>query len=236
MSKKDYSAITGVSLRRQDLQNWTDAHFIAWFKVVHHFTIDGKFSFTELGINSFKSQAKEQPFWEEWMYRTEANLRDYNLSKISSRILNTTRVVGLFLQNNPHIITTQMRGMMEASPYLAKYAEPFTVETSDIGASIIKPNTDDLSKFTLPEVQYHKAMLKMANIADELLGSITKGDIKKMSPKDRISLANTLLGTMSRVQGGHKPNTQIFKQLIIHQAGRQELESAMLELTKDHSS
>ena len=121
---------------------------------------------------------------------------------------------------------------MEASAYLEKYAQPFTTERSAIGALITKPNTDDLAHFKMPEQAYHEAMLKISNVANELLESISKQDIKKLPVKDKITLANTLLQTMSRVQGGQKPNMQVFKQLVINQAGRQELESAMLEYTK----
>lgn len=229
---KDFKKYSGVSLKKDDLKNWTDAHFIAWFKLVHHFTLDKKLKFSELAFNAFRQQARDNDFWNEWMHRMEAHLRDYDIGKISGRFLNMNRVICGYLQSNPHTITSQMRGMMEANPYLEKYAQPFTTERSAIGATLIKPNNDDLSQFKLPEIAYHEAMLKMSNVANELLDTITKQDLKKLSPKDKIVLANTLLQTMSRVQGGQKPNMQVFKQLVINQAGRQDLEAAMLEYTK----
>jgi len=229
---KDFKKYSGVSLRKDDLKNWTDAHFIAWFQLIHHFTIEKKLKFTELAFNAFRQKARDNDFWNEWMHRMEAHLRDYDIQKISGRVLNMNRVIGGYLQANPHVVTTQMKGMMEASEYLAKYAQPFTTEKSAIGADIIKVNNDDLSQFKMPEVSYHEAMLKVSNLANDLLSTISKQDLKKLSPKDKIILANTLLQTMSKVQGGQKPNMQVFKQLVINQAGRQELESAMLEYTK----
>lgn len=230
---KDFKKYTGVSLRKHDLLSWTDTHFLAWFGVMHHFTIDKKLTFNEVTLQAFRQKARENDLWNEWMHRAEAHIRDYVIAKISGRILNMNRVIGTFLQSNPHVITTQMKGMMEANPYLEKYAQPFTTETTKIGAEIVTPNTNDLDRFTMPEVQYHEALLRMSKVANELLGSVTKADLKKMSPKDRLTLANALIQTMSKVQGGQKPNMQIFKQLVIHQAGRQELESALLAYQKD---
>jgi len=235
MSKKDYKEYEGVSLKKVMLENWTDAHFLNWIRLVHFFTdkTEKKLRFTELSLKAFREACRENEMWKEWMYRIEANKLDYDIGTISGRFLNSNRLIGSYLQGNPHKVTNQMRGIMEINIYLKKYIEPFTTKTSAIGADIVTTNSDDLARFELPEVQYHKAMLKMSKVADELLDKISRTDIKKMSPKDRISLANTLLGTLSRVQGGHKPNMQIFKQLVINQAGRQDLESAMLEYTQD---
>lgn len=230
---KDFKKYSGQSLKKTDLATWSDAHFVAWFRLIHHFTIDKKLTFNEVTLGAFRQKARDDDFWNEWMHRAEAHVRDYEMSKISGRILNMNRVIGSYLQHNSHLITTQMKGMMEASPYLEKYAQPYTTEKTGIGAEIVKPNTDDLSKFTMPEIKYHEAMLKMSNIANELLEGITKKELKTMSPKDRLTLANTLIQTMSKVQNGYKPNTQIFKQLVVHQAGREDLERAMLEYTKN---
>lgn len=230
---KDFKKYAGVGLKKHDLENWTDAHFIAWFQLIHHFTINKKLTFNEATLQAFRQKAREEnDFWNEWMHRVKAHERDYEMSAISGRVLNMNRTIGSYLQNNPHLVTTQMKGMMEASAYLEKYAKPFTTEKTGIGAEVVKPNTDELDRFTMPEIKYHEAMLKMSNIADEMLQSISKKDIKSMTPKDRITLANTLLQTMSKVQNGYKPNTQVFKQLVVNQAGRQDLEAAMLEYTK----
>lgn len=231
---KDFKKYAGVSLKKYDIELWTDAHFVAWFQLMHHFTIDKKLTFNEVTLQAFRQKAREHDLWNEWMHRAEAHLRDYDIGKIAGRINNMNRVIGSYLQNNPHVITTQMKGMMEASPYLEKYAQPFTTEKTEMGASVVKPNTDELDKFTMPEVKYHEAMLKAANITDELLGSISKKDIKAMSPKDRLSLAKDFITLLSRVQNGYKPNTQIFKQLVVHQAGREDLESALLNYSKDN--
>ena len=226
---KDFKKYSGVSLKKTDIANWTDAHFVAWFQLIHHFTIEKKLTFNEVTLQAFRQKAREHDLWNEWMHRAEAHVRDYDIGKIAGRVNNMNRVIGSYIQSNPHVITTQMKGMMEASPYLEKYAQPFTTEKTDIGASIVKPNTDELDKFTMPEIKYHEAMLKMSNIADELLSTITKKEIKTMSPKDRLTLANTLIQTMSKVQNGYKPNTQIFKQLVVHQAGREDLERALMD-------
>lgn len=230
---KNFKQFAGQSLRKTDIENWTDAHFIEWFRLIHHFTVDKKLTFNEVTLGAFREKARDSDLWHEWMYRARAHERDYSLGTISGRINNMNRLIGSYLQNNSHVITTQMKGMMEASPYLEKYAQPFTTEKTDIGASIVKPNTDDLDRFTMPEIKYHEAMLKLSNVANELLDGITKKELKTMSPKDRLSLANTLLKTMSQVQNGYKPNTQIFKQLVVHQAGRQDLEAALLDYTKN---
>ena len=137
-------------------------------------------------------------------------------------------LLGNYLQNNPHVITPRMKAVMEGNPRLAKYTEPFKVEQNDLGGLSIMPNTDEGQNLMLPEVQYHKALLKMASLANDLMAGITKEDIKKMAPDERIKIAISLVKLMSTVQGGQKPNIAIFKQLVINNAGRDELERAMV--------
>ena len=167
------------------------------------------------------------------MWRFQMNNEATKMKSISGKIMGFVPILGTYLQSNPHTITPRMREVMKANPRLEKYTEPFKVTKNEIGAEVVVPNTDDGQTLTLPEVQYHKALLKMAALANDLTEGITKDDIKKMTPDERINLAIKLVNLMSRVQGGQKPNIAIFKQLVINNAGRDELERAMLAYNEE---
>jgi len=227
--KNKHKDLVGKRFRKTDFAQWDELKFMNWFSLVHFFTVEGKFSVTDVSIRAFQSRAKENPRWEEWMWRYEAAGDDYATRSFMNRLISTTATIGQYLQENPHAITHEMKGVMEANEMLRKYTEPFAVKETESGAEIVSTNMDG-GRYALPEVQYHKALLKMAAMANDLMTGITKDDIKKMSPGERIKLANALTTTMSKLQGGHRPNIQVFKQLVLNQAGREDLEAAMVEM------
>lgn len=230
--KEKYRPLRGKSFRKQDLKDWTEHMFTEYFRLVHFFTVEGEIKFTDLAVKSFQQHAPEHPLWEELMWRWEANDEVGNLRQFQNRFLYLTRTIGQYLQENNYLISKEMKGMMTANKYLEKYTEPFTVKTTETGIDVVTPNTDDLNDFTLPEVQYHKAIMNLSSLAKNLLEGIKADDIKKLPLKDRVELANKIINTISKIQGGHKPNTQVFKQLVIQNAGREELERAMVEMAK----
>ena len=226
MKHKD---LVGKRFRKTDFAQWDEVKFMNWFKMVHFFTTEDKLSVTDVSIRAFQARAKENPRWEEWMWRYEVAGDTFEVISFQNRLITTNRIMGAYIQENPHVITNDMKGVMEANDSLRKYTEPFVVKELENGMEIVGSNMEN-GKYALPEVQYHKALLKMAAMANDLMTGITKDDIKKMSPGERIKLANALTTTMSKLQGGHRPNIQIFKQLVLNQAGREDLEAAMVEM------
>jgi len=231
--KNKHKDIVGQSLRKNHLPQWDEIRFLEFFALIHHFCPKGEWMFNDLACRTFCQQAENRPFWEEWMWRFEINKEGVSMKALSGRVSGFLPVLGTYLQSNPHVITKRMREVMKGNPKLEKYTEPFKVIKNEIGADVVVPNTDEGQVLELPEVQYHKAMLKMAALSNELTAGITKDDLKKMAPEDRIKLSMQILSLMSRVQGGQRPNITIFKKLVVNQAGRDELEKAMLEYTKE---
>lgn len=232
--KEKYRAVRGQSLTIRDIKEWSEEQHLEFIRLIHFFTVDGSITFTDVGVKSFQQHALERPFWEQLLWRWELNGDDYDLKAFRSRLFSTITRIGKYLQENSFIITPEMRGMMKANKYLEKYTEPFVVKELEGGGELVVPNDDNgLNKFSMPEVQYNKALLKMASVANNLLEGIKLDDLKKMPVKERIELANKLVVTMSRLQGGHKPNVAIMKNLIINQAGRSDLEAAMMNFAKE---
>lgn len=231
--KNKHKDIVGQSLRKNHLPQWDEQHFLEFFALIHHFCPKGEWMWNDLAVKTFCQQAESRPLWEEWMWRYEINKEGISLLSLGGKISGFMPVLGTYIQGNPHVITQRMREIMKAHPKLEKYTEPFKVTQNAIGAEMVVPNTDEGQSFTLPEVQYHKALLTIASLANDLIAGLTKDDIKKMSSDDRISLALKIVGLMSRVQGGQKPNIAIFKQLVVNNAGRDELEKAMVAYTQD---
>lgn len=222
----------GVSLKKADVARWSEHQFLEWFALVHHFCPRGEWMWNDLSIKTFCQQAETRPLWEEivWRYGFQSELRPVTIGK---SIMGFLRHVGEYLQNHPHMITPKMREIMLGNEKLIKYTEPFKVVENEIGAKVVVPNMDDQSRLMLPEVQYHKALLRMSSLANDLLDGITKRHIDKMAPDERIKLMIRIVDTMSKVQGGQRPNVQIFKQLVVNSAGREELEKAMLAYTQE---
>jgi len=227
--KNKHKHLVGKRPRKTDFVQWDENRFMKWFSLVHFFTLDGKWNINDVTIKAFQERAVDEPAWEEWMWRFEIAGDDFTPRTFRNQFMGVTGGLGAYLQENPHAITHDMKGVMEANETLRKYTEPFVVKETESGAEIVSTNMDG-GRYALPEVQYHKALLKMAAMANDLMTGITKDDIKKMSPGERIKLANALTTTMSKLQGGHRPNIQVFKQLVLNQAGREDLEAAMVEM------
>ena len=227
--KNKHKDIVGKRFKKTDFAQWSEAKFMKWFSLVHFFTVDNKLSVTDISIRAFQARAKEEPMWEEWMWRYEIAEDNFEVVTFLNRLITTNRILGAYLQENPHAITNDMKNVMEANSSLRKYTEPFAVKELESGAEVVTTNMEN-GKYALPEVQYHKAILKMSAMANDLMTGITKDDIKKMSPGERIKLAKDLVLTMTKMQGGHRPNIQIFKQLVVQNAGKEDLEAAMIEM------
>jgi len=231
--KHKHKEIVGQSLRKNHFPKWDELHFLEFFAMIHHFCPKGEWMWNDLAIKTFCQQAEDRPLWEEWKWRYNMEKEGIRMKQISGGIMALLPQIGTYLQSNPHTITPRMRELMKGHVKLTKYTEPFKVIQNEIGAQIVVPNTDEGQVLTLPEVQYHKAMLKVAAIANDLIEGITKDDLKKLTPDERIKLSLQIISLMSRVQGGQKPNIQIFKQLVVNQAGRDELEKAMVAYNQE---
>ena len=226
--KNKHKEIVGQTLRKDHLKKWDEQKFLEWFRMMHHFAPKGDWIWNDVTLKAYCEQAATKPHWEEWMWRFSMNSEETKPNHIGRPITGFVRHIGEYLQSNPFVITPQMKEIMLGNKTLTKYTEPFKVITTAIGAEIVVPNVDDGSVLTLPEVQYHKALLKMSALANALTEGITEEHIKKLAPDERIKLALSIVKMMSTIQGGQKPNTQIFKQLIVNNAGRDDLEKAML--------
>lgn len=231
--KEKHRDIVGQTIRKNHLPQWDELRFMEFFAMIHHFCPKGEWMWNPLAVKTFCQQAETRPIWEEWMWRFEMLKETTKIKSISGKIMVLLPIIGTYLQSNPHNITVKMRERMKGHVKLAKYTEPFKVVQNELGADLILPNTDEGHELTLPEVQYHKAILKMSAIANDLIEGLTKDQLKKMSADDRIKLSLQIINTMSRVTGGQKPNLQIFKQLVVNNASREDLEKAMVAYTQD---
>lgn len=230
--KNKHKDLVGQTIRKTHLAQWDEQHFLEFFAMIHHFCPRGEWMWNDLSIKTFCQQAVDRPLWEEWMWRYEMQ-KEQKPKAVANKIMGLLPVLGTYIQGNPHLISPRMREVMKGNAKLERYTEPFKVIQNEIGADIVVPNTEDGNMFTLPEVQYHKALLKMSSLANALVESIKVEDLKKMSPEERIKVALSIINMMNRVQGGQKPNIAIFKQLIVNNAGREELEKAMLAYNND---
>lgn len=221
--KDKHKNLVGKPFRKDMLHKWDEKNFLEFFSLVYFFAPKDKWEFNDVSINAFCQQASKRPFWEEFMWRYKIR-PDENIKAVGNRFFGFLPLVGQYLQSNPHRLTPKMREMMKQHEKLEQYTESFSVKETEMGDIVeAAPN------LKLPEVQYHEALLKLSAIANDLMRGITFEDIKKLPPDERIKLMISIVKTMNTVQGGQKANLNIFKQIIINQASKEDLERAMIE-------
>jgi len=54
-----------------------------------------------------------------------------------------------------------------------------------------------------------------------------------MKRKNTITLLGTLMPVLTKAIGGNRPNIRVFKQLVINNAGREELEKAFIDYSEN---
>lgn len=245
--ERKYQVIRDKLPRKNEIVDWSENKLVAFLQLVLFFSDGDNYAVTKEKVETFEKRAPEEPFWLEFNVRINRPTfkEGFTVQQFKMRLMTAIRVVLSWLKSNPHAITDEMRDMMDSTARLRWALDPFKAKGTAIGAEIVgvdnkevtDPNRSNVqpatSNLTLPEVQYHNALLNVASILNNLTKGIKPQEIKKMSVESRIKLADSLIKTMGKVVGGQKPNTQVFKQLVIHNAGRQDLEDAMLEFSQE---
>lgn len=241
-----FRVIKGVLPRKSEIIDWSEAKLISLLEFAQFFIEGDKFTVTREQISKFQERATETDWWMEFNVRIDhqTNRADFKTRTFQMRLMTFIRTVLSYLKSNPHAISNEMREIMEKSARLSWALDPFKMVTTKMGAEIIKvddrettdPNVANVSPgqsgLTLPEVQYHNAILLMTSMLNDVLKSVKKDDIKKISASERIKIANALAQTLAKTFNSGKPNTLIFKQLNVNKAGKDDLERAFLDMAQ----
>lgn len=237
--------IKGELPRKNEIVDWSEAKLMALLRFALHFIENDAFSVTGEKRQAAEARVSEEPFWAEFLMRIDRPVGKFQNKDFQLRLMSLVRVPLTWLKSNPHAVTEEMRALMEPTPRLNWALKSFEQKETKIGVPIVavenrettdpsRPNrSPDSSNLTLPEVQYNRSILQMTSILMDLTRSIKAADLKKMKVEDKIKHANAILQTLQKQFANYKPNVQVFKQINIHNAGRDDLEKAVLDYANE---
>lgn len=182
----------------------------------------------------------DHPF-HEFLYRINFFTFDKGATRkrFHFKLLNFMRVVLTYIQANPSMVTDAMRGVMVTTQKFewALY-QTKKVETA-VGIETVVPNVvvDEKTATVITPAtldhQMQEATRSVLNMVKRLSSRpITEAELRAMSPKERITAVAKLIPIFT-VGRNLKPGKQVFKQINIHGAGREELEGALLAFNKN---
>ena len=247
-AEQKYRAIKGVQFKKRDGADFSPEKWTALLKFAQFFISEkDKYDFSIEKRKQFELRAMEEPFWLEFSVRIDQPLFKDNATPrgFSMRAMSLIREPLNWLKSNPFAITEEMRKIMEKSDRMNWALEPFKSVKTKIGAEIVKVNNKETtdpnmanvqpasSNLTLPEVQLNHALLAMTSILKNLTKGISSEAIKKMSAETRIKLATGMVQSLGKTFATYKPNKQVFKQLVVNNASKDDLERAILDFNQD---
>ena len=227
-----------------DFDDWDDPKIYKMVKFIDFF-MDGK----KMDLTPKKRQEMESiddPYFEEFLVRidspSDTPIRE---DKFKMRFITMTRTFLGYLKRHPHLITDEIYDILSKSQRMSWAAQAFTMKNTDIGGEVVAMHTDETTdpgiKNVSPmqtnpqaaEVQYNQAVLAMATALKDITKGIKREDLKRMKIEDRLKIANSIIVTLQKTFQGYKPNIQVFKQLNIHNATKEQLEQGFMEYNEN---
>lgn len=234
MKNKWYS-VKGVPFTLRDLANWGESDyltFLQFYAVFTKTTDEGtKYSPTQAAwLKAHEFLKDENHPFNEFLYRidyfptnAEASFRKF----FTKFMFMWTRVLK-YIQKNPSLVTDNMRAFIEKYPGIAWSLKQVEVVETKLGIEVVKGQNPTVASV---EEKTATAAYKVVNFLERLVDSIDDKDIKKLSVRDRATIASRLVPAIAALKGV-KVGTQIFNQINIHSQSREELEASLLAVSR----
>lgn len=247
ISPNKLRAVREVLPKLREIPDWSEEKILSFLRFAVHFMkiaqYDGRpIHAYEMTLDKWESavQMQDEPFWAEFIARIDKHEATPLLRK--QRLMMAMRTVGAYLKKSPHAVTEPMRVIMDPNERLSWALHPFKMtetptgelvemdnsETVDPGRANANPHQTDLKN---PMISYQESILRMTAVLRDLLSGITLGDIKKMSVKERITLAKDII-VVFKAQGGTGKGSMpvnIQKLLVVNSGGREDMEKSLLD-------
>ena len=240
-----FRAVQGKLPTKAELGNWPTQKFFSFLDFCNHFMILEKGGH-RISITTEKIREMEKIMrgpthpYQEFLFRInqfstdpESTQRKF-LYKHGAFMRN---VLG-YLKMNPAIITEEMRAIIEPNNRFNWCLRLTKLQMTRVGAEVIVPDTLDNVMYKKKQVQSPNAdkmlidsLIKVANVFDMIAGSIKKKDIESMTPSQKI-MALSKLSFVHATARNFKPGSAVFQKINVFQAGKEELESALLDFSK----
>lgn len=249
----EFRLVEGKNIKVRELPDWSQDKLLSLIKFFQFFINPetDNMRVNQERIREFEERSEVEPYFMEWRARIGMDLEQIeklpptkkgsDLNKYKMRVYTMLRNVLGWLKNNPHQISLEMRDIMCRTERMNWALKDFKIEETLIGAPIVVPdnlettdpqhaNADpNRTSLTIAEVNYQRAVTSLASIANDLIKNMKKKDLDKMATKDRVKMALDITNALGKIMQTQKPNSQVFKQLVIHKASAEDLEKAMLD-------
>lgn len=231
--------IQGFLPRLTDIAKWDEQRFIDYIDFCEFF-LDGPkkdtYRVTQIKLNAMKKLIEDDynPNWHEFAIR----INKWEVQGYMQKLLAFSRIVFGFLKRNPAFITETILKRIEENPRFNWCLVNFKIDKTRTGIEIIAPQTLDnagnaggskqIVSGREPERLFLDSAYKLMNIINTVASSIKPADIKKMKTTEKIKALRELSYVFTLTKG-YKPNSQIFQQINVYSAGREDLEKAILD-------
>lgn len=243
-----WRAVTGKNPAKRDLAGWDEDHWITFLRFCLLFIVTEekkqKIAVTEKSWREIEAELLSDPndSRNEFLFRVnqftfnkDASFRKF-YAKLSSIIMFTLG----YLRANPSLVSTKMRNIIEPNPRLNWCLSQTKVVETAVGEVVAPENTQDIGVYgtartqTLPSVEKRllDANIKLTDLFTKLIESIDAREFKKLTTKEKLA-AVTQLRSVLAMNRGIKINAGVFKNININASSRQDLENALLDMSKN---
>lgn len=233
-----YEGVRGKSLTKKEIEGWKQERFYDFIEFARYF-MDTDTEEATLLITKERVKKAETKFipidyhpFQEFLFRIDrfTSQSDFDCERFRKRLHLMMVMVLRYLKEHPHRIDDRIRELVGINPRLNWCLSLVKEEETRIGTIVVANNTDADGK-VITQVTPDKLMLEsLANVAsliNELTGSFTASELKKMKTNDKFS-AISKLSFVYNVGKNFKPNAGVFKQINIINSKPEDIEKTLL--------
>lgn len=237
MTKNPYKVIKGELSTKASINEWSETKIVSFLHFINLFTEGDKFCVTRIKRDAAKE--RQEDFWLEFLSRIDDE--SCNDQKFRNRLIAMARNVLAWIKANPHAMTQDIRNLMVANPRTHWALESFKeVENKNGSTSVVLDNdentnigTPNASPFVTdlktPQAIFNQSLMNMATALNQITSSFKPSELKKLGVEQKLKLATSMVTALSKQFTKQAPNSVTFQKIVVNKAGRDELESALMD-------
>lgn len=238
-----WRVVQGKLPTQKELSDWSHANWMDYLRFLEFFIGEGKrgemFQVNQLRVKQVEAfESIDNHPWHEFIYRI--NVPSSSPPKaFYGRFQNLAKIGLTYLKRHPGKVDEEMEELMKKYPNRMGWAlQQFTVTDTPHG-EIVQRDSRVRDGFAvrntpLPSItaKLFEGQLKVADIFVELAKSLTKGELKALETKDKITALSKLAPILA--MAGRKTATNHFTQINMH-GNVKDMEAAMIDYVKKKS-
>ena len=247
MSLTNFLAVKGLTPKGQEMANWKEEHFLEFFKIVNHFTIqEGSSQVVKVTMDKVKALEDavfhgESPnnVQAEFLYRIDNFHKEpmTNQKSYYNRLAVMMRVIGKYVKENPSTITDAIYNVCYKNDRINWCLRNFKTVSTRLG-DVVVPETQETVSFSPrkvpsadPQVKLLDSITYLADAYMTIAKSLKKSDLRDMDVKDKIA-ALSKLSFILEMARKPRPSIGVLNQININKANKESVEEALLNFSK----